>query len=354
MLMWVLFAVVSHCTDLTEEPEGALTELVDEHIANTQDMPSGVTPAVSIEFYYGTTCMNCLVFMHQALLPLVQAQLPGSGVQLTLLPWVREYGSLDECLASDDCYFALAPLCVFEATIPQQPSPIDAPGLHTAVEFAVCDHTSRIAAGPDGARVMHEDSIRECAAKAGLPWDGPNGLAACTLGPRAWNILQSSNYRSKMAAADRVFAQGPDLIAPFLLLNGDELRCQGSSVGVECTQVWSTSRGLETFAMHGDLLSVACSKLQPEPAVCHGARRSRGPVLVGPTPACENCMQTGAFQWHMSHGHELSLWHQTSAGAAIALALGGLCGLIAWRLTSRNRASHRTSSAETKKELFVE
>ena len=83
-LIWAHVAAGSRCADLAAEPEGALTQLVNEHVANVQVMPSGLKPSDSIGHYYGTACLTCLVVMHQALVPLEHAQLLGSGVQLAL------------------------------------------------------------------------------------------------------------------------------------------------------------------------------------------------------------------------------------------------------------------------------
>eukprot|EP00418_Pyrodinium_bahamense_P006776 CAMPEP_0179025104 /NCGR_PEP_ID=MMETSP0796-20121207/7806_1 /TAXON_ID=73915 /ORGANISM="Pyrodinium bahamense, Strain pbaha01" /LENGTH=371 /DNA_ID=CAMNT_0020721101 /DNA_START=46 /DNA_END=1161 /DNA_ORIENTATION=+ len=289
-------------------------------------------PPVTLEFFYGTTCVNCLLFLQNALAPLVKAQLPGGAVRLSLLPWVKGDYSEGQCTASDECFYALAPLCVLQYLLPQQPAPVDAPGVSRAVRFILCDQFHRMSAGPERARAAHEGSVRACAAEAGLPWDGPQGLARCARGPGAFAVLRSAAYASSIAAADRVISRGPDITEPFLLLNGDELRCLGDPVRVECTEVWSLERGYVPFAAHGNLLYIVCSKLDHPPEACRSVHGSAAPVTVRPTPACEDCSEVLDFRWQPQRQAWWASW-TTASVLVSALTFPLLLATAAWRLT---------------------
>jgi len=100
-----------------------------------------------------------------------------------LLSMLERGPSADLCDALEDCYLALAPLCALNATF-SQPVPINSPSLIRAVDFLDCDvsYTAGL-----GGRV--EEATKACAKKAGIPWEGPNGMRECMGGSAGFEDL---------------------------------------------------------------------------------------------------------------------------------------------------------------------
>jgi len=292
-----------------------------------------------LEVFYGSTCGHCLAFMRAALLPLIRAKLPGDRLQLTLLPWVPDALSADECLANLPCSYARAPLCVLNRTFPQ-PVRIDSEELRRSLEFLYCDlSNTALGATPPQNKV----ELPRCASKAGIPWSGHHGMKACAEGSGALKLLDSSHYRQRVEAAKHKLSKVQDQMAPFVFFNGEVLICQGPEW---CTGL-RTPSGDRHFSKPGGLLEVVCARLHPVPSACKAvlARSTEddGPSKIAKhgvkeaARACENCVEVGAFAWQYRPRdraeHQNKVAQQVSAIVALASAAAFL-GIVVANIAS--------------------
>uniref|UniRef100_A0A7S4SV70 Uncharacterized protein n=1 Tax=Alexandrium monilatum TaxID=311494 RepID=A0A7S4SV70_9DINO len=274
--------------------------------------------AASVEVFYKVNCPQCVEFVRGAVLPLTEALLP--GVQLTLLPMIEPPGGPQECLASELCRRALAPLCALRSTLPQ-PTPANAPALAPAVKFVSCHliHTG-------GGAGITGDIVSECAGYALLDAEE---LQACADGPEVFNTMYSDAYIDTiLGAVNRLRTGGfPEHIGmPLVFLNGNLLECAGNS----CYGV-KHPNGVIPLAQPGTLLQLACSKLHPKPQICisiEGFSAPPAPVAAR-TRDCEECVEIGASHWPRQARRDHSL--PLLVAAAAALPLAGLLILVAWR-----------------------
>eukprot|EP00418_Pyrodinium_bahamense_P020162 CAMPEP_0179128718 /NCGR_PEP_ID=MMETSP0796-20121207/61043_1 /TAXON_ID=73915 /ORGANISM="Pyrodinium bahamense, Strain pbaha01" /LENGTH=322 /DNA_ID=CAMNT_0020827575 /DNA_START=14 /DNA_END=982 /DNA_ORIENTATION=- len=213
-------------------------------------VPAAAAP-VSLEVYYGSKCPRSRAFIQQALLPLVNAGLPGDQVQLTFLP--MPYGTLTAGVPYQPGigdYFSVNELCILRPTMPQ-PALINSPALVSAVKYVACDLDHTL----DG--TYSQASQRTCAEVAGVPY-GP--LQACVDGDAGSSIMFGREYTSKVASAHQRHVTP----APSLFLNGRPLLCVNPLI---CTGFW-TPAGEEPLAQQGTLLATVCSMLSPPPPQC--------------------------------------------------------------------------------------
>uniref|UniRef100_A0A7S4PY61 Sulfhydryl oxidase n=1 Tax=Alexandrium monilatum TaxID=311494 RepID=A0A7S4PY61_9DINO len=309
-------------------------------------------PRVSVEVYYYTLCPHCEYFLKLGMRPLVEAGLPGSLVQITLLPiyppllrWVEDRG---QCLAHEDCFTALAPLCALKAV--PAPAPADSPELLSGARFAECD-ISYTAAG----RGRDLAETRGCAEAAGLAW---SELWGCANGTEASALLRSGSHNLIMSMGllhnKAGFQEPPSM--PWVFLNGDLLLCDD---GRTCTAVQAPT-GDRLLPAPGSLLSIVCSHLDdPQPPGClhtdglvqaaqgraneDAGGESAEQVAVKRAQACQNCGEVGAFRWS-ARPRIRGLFVLLLAMALVAL--GTLAALrTSWRKCYRGPRAEGTSLA---------
>jgi len=296
---------------------------------------------VSLEVYYYTLCPHCLYFLKLGLAPLVEAQLPGSQVQITLLPvyppLLQYLDNRELCLQHEDCHLAMAPLCGLKAAA--QPGPADSTALLAGTRFAACDIThTAVGQGRDPA------ATKACAEAASLPWEE---LQACAEGPESQALLQKGS-RNIMAAMNLLHGktgyQDPPSM-PWVLLDGDLMLCED---GKACTAV-QTPSGDVPLPAPASLLSLVCKKLNPQPVGCasEGALMQQAldqaykeaggaaaeKAAVKKAKACQNCEEVGSFHWHPAQeAHRLPTVPMAVMGAA---ACASLLGYIVWKRARR-------------------
>lgn len=273
----------------------------------------GLANNVSLSVFYGATCIHCLAFLQVAVLPLLHAKLPGDRVQLSVIPWVPDPLSKDNCITSLPCNYARSALCELNSTT-AEPANINSSDVNKSVEFTFCALQNAVkgATPPE-----HAEALPRCAKRAGLSWSADQGLQSCTEGGGGWELLQSASYRDRIEAAREKLIQHPHQVAPFIFLNGQILDCPDP---LWCKALKS-STGDEELKKPGTLLRVVCSMLNPAPHVClevlaqaDGKRPSPSEEdnIVKQAQACESCVELGGFQWH---GH----WTLGRPGASIAV-----------------------------------
>jgi len=337
---------------LGRHPPGFLGKLTGKYEQLTVPMNTPISAKgfqASVEVYYYTLCPHCEYFLKLGLMPLIEAQLPGSQVQVTVLPiyppLLRWVDDRSQCLAREDCLTALAPLCALKAA--SQPGPADSLALLRGSRFAVCD-ISFTASGQG----RDPTATRGCAETAGLAW---NELQGCAEGPEAATLLQSGS-RNLMSAMDLLhfktgFQDPPSM--PWVFLNGDLLLCDD---GKTCTAV-QTPAGEQPLPASGSLLSLVCSSLNPQPPGCLNADalaqaaqeqaykddggKSAERRAVKRAQECENCVEMGAFRWHSPSRV------QTVPISVLALVGVALSTLALWRCSWQCAyGGRRTEEAE--------
>lgn len=266
---------------------------------------------VVVEVYYSPSCEHCLDFLRGGVTQLIEAQLPGSLVQLTVLPLPFSVLPQEQCTNDPSCYGDLAPLCAMQATLPH-PTPIDSPALLPALQFLICDLAQSVAAPH-----LSPSLVKDCAAEAGLPWQP---IEDCARGQEVRDIMYSADFNSAAPAAiDRLAAAGyrrdKPYSMPLVFINGEFLSCGGGG----CTAS-RTPSGNVALPNPGSLLALVCAKLDPQPAACQGDLTPAAPLPVGPTPACENCAEVNVFHWQRKQ-KQPAPWHWL-VGAGLVLCIG--------------------------------
>mmetsp|Transcript_64660 Transcript_64660/g.142636 ORF Transcript_64660/g.142636 Transcript_64660/m.142636 type:complete len:363 (+) Transcript_64660:57-1145(+) len=297
----------------------------------------GTSTPLSIEVYYGTQCPNCLSTIQLSLLPLLEAQLPGDRVQVTILPWVSggfgpdgryQPGSVP---GSTD-FVAFAHLCALRSTLPQ-PAPANSSGLLGGVNFLACDLDHLI--NPDSS-MRTADTAAACAVQAGLQWDGPKGIKVCTESQAPDGgaaIMHSKSFAQKIHSARSRFHV--EASTPFVFLNGELLHCEGP---VMCDKVWSPSGGV-ALTKPGSLLDIACSMIgAPLPDACADSQSSQPSTPVPFDKKCENCDEVNAFQWDSKKHHAWAAVCQMSVAAMAMLCVGGMMVRAARQRTSNDHS----------------
>eukprot|EP00421_Protoceratium_reticulatum_P035839 CAMPEP_0168482894 /NCGR_PEP_ID=MMETSP0228-20121227/65276_1 /TAXON_ID=133427 /ORGANISM="Protoceratium reticulatum, Strain CCCM 535 (=CCMP 1889)" /LENGTH=438 /DNA_ID=CAMNT_0008499335 /DNA_START=25 /DNA_END=1342 /DNA_ORIENTATION=+ len=326
--------------------------------------PAPGAAQVTVQMYYGPACTNCLHFLEHAIRPLLDAGLPGDRVKVSVLPFVKIEENVpvaqnlwDQfCRSTDSCFYALAPLCALEASVPAA-APADSPELSRGVSFAQCNQARRLASHPstsmevsDEMRSAEDSESRACAAQAGMPYDGPQGVKACADGPKSLSLIHSPGYTGRVIAAERTLKLSGKQMMPYVFLNGDVLRCDGGEAGVRCGGIWSQAGGDRVLTHPGTLLHVVCSRLNPRPDACRGV--SATPAKVGPTPFCENCNEVRSFHWDAERDegrHPLKALGAASAAFVAAFTVAAL----GWRALWRSRGQQQ-EDAEDGVPLVVE
>jgi len=220
---------------------------------------AGPANEVVLEIYYGPMCSNCQAYLSMMVPELLSANLPGDRVKLTVLPWVLDRGEVPpprECVMPIvPCYFLPAPLCALQAV--DMPGPIDSPEMVSAVAFSLCD----LGYANAGSQLDHDNNtIGDCAKSNSVDATRLNAcMAANTREPSFVTLVKAANERlSKL----------PDLMAPFIFINGQILVCQDPQ---HCTGIQLPDR-VEPLTTPGTLLQVLCSQIPGElPAACQAA-----------------------------------------------------------------------------------
>lgn len=310
---------------------------------------------VTLDFFYGPECGHCLNFLRQGILPLMEAGLPGDRVKLTVLPFIQLEGKLpvateywDQiCMGTNTCFYSVAPICALKVNVPAA-APVDTPELAKAVHFAECNQARRLASHPNtGAdvtpemRAAEDAESRACAAQAGIEY---SGVKACVEGGEGMRLVHSPGYTDRIVNYELVLQKSGEQMMPYIFLNGDVLRCDGTPTGIDCSAIWTPAGSDHLLAAPGSLLHVVCSRLAPQPAACAGVTPGR--VKVGPTPACENCVEVGKFHWDEPHSAALrkfqALW---LIGAVVVCA--AVLGWVAWWRRHREGPMYVKTDART-------
>jgi hypothetical protein len=291
-------------------------------------LPAWASAAVVFEIFPSPTCSMCHAVLQEGFLPLLQADLPGDQVQAIVVPW--PCAETVERLSPDGIYKASPDDPYDKVTSPQvcalrsnlgQPVPINSPALLGAVKYMLCDFPAS----------SSRDNIRGCAAQAGLPYEGPDGLQICKNPNVGYDLMRGAAYSQKVAT----MRERPDTLAPHLFVNGEPLIC---SAPTYCDSIMTAQGQQRMLRQPGTLKDVACSLLDPPPPACQAVG---GPAPAAPPPTttfCENCWEVGAFRWST----EQQTQHATFATAF--LIGGSLCcvvvagGLVFWRLLPDGRS----------------
>jgi len=300
-----------------------------------RNVSSGEAPQVRLEVYYLTTCPHCADFLRRAMLPVVDAGLPEDQVQIMFLPVLKGMSSPERCMATDACRFALTPLCAWRDV---RTAADHQEALQHAARFVACD-IQNTAGGLGRDRQRTED----CATHAGLEWEGEDGLKACSEGPEAFGVMYSPDYANQAIAAmhrlrEEHWQKPPDM--PWVFLNEELLRCDGEH---GACSAWMEPEGDRMLKEPSSLLGMVCGRLRPRPSMCDKALsldlRIRSSSTTArptqPAPACESCVEVGAFHWYRhpsSRGFPLPRSSPVAAAAAVAaLGLTLLFAFAAWR-----------------------
>lgn len=234
------------------------------------------------------TCTRCMFWIREAFVPLVEAGFPGDQVKLTVVPWPGE-DAVDKVNANGlfeggDENTAVQ-VCAMRNAL-AQPAPIDSPAMVAAVKFIACDDTQRMG----GAGL---ERVKACAAEAGLPLDGPEGVGECEDPEVGLALMRQAEY-SKLV----LDAKGqPYTSAPHVFLNGEVLNCPNheycESTGGERVAGEVGLSGATPLPRPGTLQEITCALIDdPKPAVCDGLEPvddAAGPYTGPTTTACENC-----------------------------------------------------------------
>lgn len=285
-------------------------------------LTSSVDP-VLLEIYYKTNCPHCNVFIHSQLVPLVEAQLPGSSLQVKLLPMLEsgKPASKNECLADRACADVLAPICGLSDVFPL-PAAGDDVELLRSLHFVACD-LSHTAGGLPGHNTA---TVQACAAQAGLQWGGSAGMEECLSGDKCFQDLVTPEYYSDhiLRAVKRLQAAGfPDHVAmPWVFLDGDMLACSG-----EGCFGYRRPSGEEPLAHPGTLLELVCSRLTHMPEVCQvhaSSLVSKHSTTLQPAAECENCAEMVSFRWSEHPVVASASLYLVGAGVVAAITIASL------------------------------
>jgi len=291
-------------------------------------------PLVTLEVYYFTLCPHCMYFLKLGLAPILEAQLPGNLVQITLLPvyppLLRFMQNRVACMEHSDCRLALAPLCALRAV--PKPAPANSSELLRGARFAACD-IGITATTHDRA----PGTMKVCADVAALPVDH---LQACEAGAQAMDVLSSG--RAPLLAAMELlhgktgFQDPPSM--PWVLLNGNLLECEDGKL---CTHT-RTPSGLQPLPMPATLLDVVCAKLNVQPQGClkraslvkqaeerviqEAGGKAAAQSAVAKAKDCENCAEVDRFHWDRGHDVRHPFFVLT---ASVVFLAGAMIPLVA-------------------------
>jgi len=236
--------------------------------------------------------------IEEGILPLAEAGLPSSLVEITVLPWgngdVGEDGVWRSSASQNSAYDLLCSmlLCALReggeiSGTMQTPAP-----LAPKVSFMACH--MRAAQAEDGADVTAlEPAFAACAHEARIAWSGADGIAACAR-QEGFSIQLGEDYAARISW---VYQQPKWTNPPYMFLNGRPLNCPSPTY---CDSIW-TPEGDVPLETPGSPLDVACSLLDPKPEAClnHVPATSKTSTA---TEFCESCFEVGVFKWRF-HRH---------------------------------------------------
>lgn len=284
----------------------------------SDEMGCGGAP-VRFEVYPSPTCGQCWATIHYAFLPLLEAGLPGSMVELLVVPWpcaetterLDDNGLYNASATDPYDQITSAQVCVLQHA--QRPMPIDSHTLFNAVKFIDCDYHAIKAQDPQ--------RVRKCAARAGLPYAGNEGLRRCENATVGYTLMHGPNYSRHVSA----MKGRPYTPAPHVFLNGEPLICSSPN---SCEAV-ATPNGSRALRVNGSLKDIACSMLHPVPSACkasHSAPASSASTIT--TTFCENCWEAGKFRWRNSPVHTAPAY--VLPGAALCVILAAMTLAVMW------------------------
>jgi len=267
----------------------------------------------------------------------MEAGLPGDQVKVSVLPLIKLEDNAVipvsiwdmTCMAVNICYYAMAPLCALNVSVPSA-VPIDSPELLKSVRFATCNQAKRLAShpcsGPDVTeemRIAENSESSDCAEQVGIPY---SEIKTCVENGAGTRLVHEKGYKDRVLKYTAVLTKSGTQMLPYIFLNGDVLRCDIDGAALNCYAIWTSVDGDQPLSSPGSLLHVVCSKLNPPPVACIGAGASSKRTQVGPTPACENCVAVGTFQWSHTAPSTNTLSMCILVAAAVALATLGSFG----------------------------
>ncbi|CAK0798910.1 unnamed protein product [Prorocentrum cordatum] len=222
---WQLEAVARECEAVAARPRGADAPAAAPS-ARGRGLRERQGAPISVEVFFLATCPHCYHFVHNSLLPFLDAGLPGGGVVVTLLPLLKGMSSSDSRGITDACSLSLAPLCALKEALPM-PAPAGSEALRRGAGFVECDLglTAMVLLGRD------EDATETCSKQAGIPWSGEDGLQACFEGREAFDIMYSTDYADSVVAAmhrltGAKFTEPPSM--PWVFIDGQPFTCEES------------------------------------------------------------------------------------------------------------------------------
>mmetsp|Transcript_95643 Transcript_95643/g.205214 ORF Transcript_95643/g.205214 Transcript_95643/m.205214 type:complete len:298 (-) Transcript_95643:201-1094(-) len=249
------------------------------------------TAAVKVGVYYGPKCSHCRSFLQTSVVPLIQAELPGDQVQITVMPVINGGGS-----SPLDLNF-LAQVCAIESAFPM-PAPADSPKLIAPVRFAICCL---------GTICDTMDKVMHCKSETGLVVDP---LPCINKG---LDTLTSGSYFE-----DPVAGQGHGFNSPV---------------------PWFVLDGQNQAGYDAEILGPVCAKLPAGTSGCPAtgaqattlAPQAAADAAVAQHKVCENCWEVGRFHWGSSTAS--SAWPRLSFWWPVAAVLGaGTIAVSAFRL----------------------
>lgn len=206
---------------------------------------------VTVEFFYSVTCPHCHDFLRGPMLPQLIDSLPGGEVVVNIMPLVPSHSTADTCKADPTCALAVAPLCVLKQT-GTGPQKADSANLRGLLKFLACDIEDTFAGVRDQAKT------KACAVKAGIDWEGPQGLHRCAFGDtpglELLKLSKVAQVRTEMTFQNKGFMGMPGI--PWVIVDDRMFDCSDK----QCMAVILPKHEVQ-LQKPGSLLSLVCMRL---------------------------------------------------------------------------------------------
>jgi len=273
---------------------------------------------VKVQVFYKTDCPHCAEFIRRGVSELVEAQLPGDRVQISVVPMVKPSNGQQECGRDELCSSALPLLCAWKPLMPQ-PVAADHPLFPSTMKFLSCD--LMFSKGRSGG------AVRECAKRAGLNY---TDLERCASGEQVVDTIRTADFGGQIVGAiERLQTAGfeDNVAMPWVFIDSAFLHCSGDG----CTGTLYPD-GAEPLEKPGSLLYLVCAGLHPKPAACAGVQGYGTTAMVSSMKHCENCVEMGGAKWQRLRQASSSnmAWFTPLALAGLT-AVMGRCGWVQWR-----------------------
>jgi len=278
---------------------------------------------VNVQVFYKTDCPHCAEFIRKGVSELVDAQLPGDRVKISVVPMVKPSNGQQECGRDALCSSALPLLCAWRPLVPQ-PVAADNPLFPSTMKFLSCD--LMFSKGGSG------DAVKECARRAGLDFEA---LERCSAGEQVVDTIRTADFGGQIVGAiKRLQTAGFDdnIAMPWVFIDSEFLQCSGDG----CTGTMHPD-GAEPLEKPGSLLYLVCASLHPQPAACADVQGYGTTAIVSSLKHCENCVEIPEAKWQRLRQASSSnmAWFTPLAFVGLT-AVVGRCGWVQWR---RHRVS---------------